>query len=117
VWQTACTRASIATVGLWDADSRLSHGPFSISASSGIITLTGAVDKSRVSYRLDVVATDDGSCCGSTTSRSRRGAVVVQVKDVNNNAPRFTRCSHYAPTVMESENVHTAVIQVVPGPS
>lgn len=94
------------------ADSRLSHGPFSITPSSGIITLTGALEKSGVSYRLEVVVTDDGSCCESGTSRSRRGTVVVQVKDVNNNAPRFMRCSHYSPTVMEMDNVGTSVIQV-----
>jgi len=93
------------------------YGPFSISPSSGIITLTGAVDKSRVFYRLEVVVTDDGSCCEATTSRSRRGAVVVQVKDVNNNAPRFTRCAHYSPTVMENDNVGTTVIQVRPSPA
>ena len=56
--------------------------------------------------------TDDGSCCDSGNSRSRRGAVVVQVKDVNNNAPRFPDCSHYLPTVMEKENVGTTVIRV-----
>ena len=65
-----------------------------------------------MSYRLEVVVTDDGSCCKSGTSRSRRGAVVVQVKDVNNNAPRFPDCSLYSPTVTENENVGTTVIQV-----
>ena len=95
------------------ADKRLTYGPFSISRSSGIITLSGAVEKSRVSYRLEVMATDDGSCCESSTSRSRRGTVVVLVKDVNNNAPRFTRCAQYAPTVMENDNVASAVIQVL----
>ena len=65
-----------------------------------------------MSYRLDVVVTDDGSCCEAGTSRSRRGAVVVQVKDVNNNAPRFPDCSLYAPTVMETENVGTTVMRV-----
>lgn len=95
------------------ADNQLTYGPFSIAPSSGIITLIGEVEKSRVSYRLEVVVTDDGSCCESGTSRSRRGAVVVQVKDVNNNAPRFPDCSLYSPTVMENENVGTTVIQVV----
>ena len=71
------------------------------------------MEKSRVSYRLEVVVSDDGSCCDSGTSRSRRGAVIVQVKDVNNNAPRFPDCSVYAPTVMERANVGTTVIQVV----
>jgi len=93
-------------------DNQLNYGPFSISPSSGIITLIGSVEKSRVSYRLEVVVTDDGGCCEAGTSRSRRGSVIVQVKDVNNNAPRFPDCSRYAPTVMEKQNVGTTVIQV-----
>lgn len=97
---------------MYAADNQLNSGPFSIAPSSGIITLVGSVEKSRVSYRLEVVVTDDGSCCESGTSRSRHGAVVVQVKDVNNNAPRFPNCPVYSPTVMENENVATSVIQV-----
>jgi len=79
---------------------------------SGIMTLVGPVDKSRVSYRLNVTATDNGRCCGGTTSRASRGVVVFDVKDINNNAPRFTDCSSYNPTVLEKNDVGTYVIQV-----
>ena len=45
------------------AGGSLVSGPFSIEANSGIITLVGDLDKSKVSYLLNVTATDDGSCC------------------------------------------------------
>jgi len=93
---------------------RLVEHPFSIEASSGIITLVGSLDKSRVSYTLNVTATDNGRCCGGTTSKASRGVVVFDVKDINNNAPRFADCSSYSPTVLEKENVGTFVIQVQP---
>jgi len=48
----------------------------------------------------------------TTTSRASRGLVVFDVKDINNNAPRFTDCSSYSPTVLEKDNVGTFVIQV-----
>ena len=90
----------------------LVEGPFSVDPKSGIITLVGALDKTHVSYRLNITATDNGRCCGGTTSRSSRGVVVIEIKDVNNNAPRFPDCATYRPTVMEKENVGTSVIQV-----
>jgi hypothetical protein len=94
------------------AGNQLSYGPFSIDRSSGIITLVGSLEKSRVTYRLDVAVTDDGRCCGSGVSRMRRGTVIVEVRDINNNAPRFPDCASYAPVVMEKENVGISVIQV-----
>ena len=36
---------------------------------------------------------------------------MFDVKDINNNAPRFTDCSSYNPTVLEKDNVGTFVIQ------
>jgi len=102
-----------SVVGVWHAGGPLVEGPFSIDPKSGIITLVGALDKSHGSYRLNVTATDNGRCCGGTTSRSSRGVVVIEIKDVNNNAPRFPDCSTYKPVVMEKENVGTSVIQVL----
>lgn len=90
----------------------LTDGPFSIDARSGIITLMSTLDKSRVAYRLNVTATDNGRCCGGATSRSSRGVVIIEVKDVNNNAPKFLDCATYNPVVLENENVGTPVIQV-----
>ncbi len=92
---------------------RLLEGPFSIDPKSGIITLIGMLDKTRVSYILNVTATDNGRCCGGTTSRTSRGVVVIEIKDINNNAPRFVDCATYKPSVMENENVGTSVIQVM----
>jgi len=93
--------------------SPLVEGPFSIDPKSGIITLDGSLDKAHVSYRLNITATDNGGCCGGTTSRSSRGVVVIEIKDVNNNAPKFPDCSTYKPVVTEKENVGTSVIQVL----
>ncbi len=91
---------------------RLTEGPFRIDPNSGIITLVGQLDKSKVMYRLNITATDNGRCCGGKTSRSNRGLVVVEVKDINNNAPRFPSCGEYKPTVLEREDVGTSVIRV-----
>ena len=37
---------------------------------------------------------------------------MVEIKDVNNNAPKFLECSSYNPVVMERENIGTFVIKV-----
>ena len=91
---------------------RFTDGPFNIDPKSGIITLVGIMDKSQVSYKLNITATDNGRCCGGTTSKSNKGLVIVEVKDINNNAPRFPNCGQYNPNIMEKENVGTSVIQV-----
>ena len=91
---------------------QLRHGPFRIDSTSGIISLVHALDKTKVSYKLNITATDDGRCCGSANSRSSHGVVIVEVKDINNNAPRFADCSNYNPTILEKENVGTFVIKV-----
>ena len=90
----------------------LADGPFNIDSKSGIITLVGSLSKSQVSYRLNITAKDNGRCCGGSTSRSSKGVVVIAIKDINNNAPRFPDCANYFPTVLEKENVGTFVIQV-----
>ena|SRR6218665_2355535 len=91
---------------------RLLSGPFSIEPKSGILTLVGLLEKSKVSYRLNVTAVDNGGCCGGTTSRRSNGLLSIEVKDINNNAPKFVDCAHFNPVVMERENVGTIVIQV-----
>ena len=91
---------------------RLTEGPFRIDPNSGIITLVGQLDKSKVMYKLNITATDNGRCCGGKTSRSSRGLVVVEVKDINNNAPRFPNCADYKPSVLERQDVGTSVIRV-----
>ena len=86
--------------------------PFSIDAKSGILTMVGALDKRKVSYKLNITATDNGRCCGGTFSRRNKELVIVEVKDVNNNAPKFPDCASYNPVVLERENVGTSVIRV-----
>lgn len=78
------------------------------------MTLVGSLDKSRVSYRLNITAMDDGQCCGDVTiQRHSQGLIIVEIKDINNNAPKFKDCATYAPVVLEKENVGTFVIQVI----
>jgi len=68
--------------------------------------------EARVSYGVNVTATDNGRCCGGTTSKASRGLVVFEVKQINNNAPRFSDCKSYSPTVPENDDIGTFVIQV-----
>jgi len=78
------------------------------------MTLVGSLDKSRVSYRLNITAIDDGQCCGDATiQRNSHGLIIVEIKDINNNAPKFRDCATYAPVVLEKENIGTFVIQVI----
>ena len=88
------------------------QGPFRIDRSSGIISLESHLDPDTVSYRLDILARDNGGCCGGYTSRTSHGLVIVEVKDINNNAPSFPDCGGYNPVVMEREAVGTPVITV-----
>lgn len=91
----------------------MTSGPFHIDPKSGIITLRGTLDKSKVVYKLNITAVDNGRCCGGQTSRRSKALVIVEIKDINNNAPRFPDCISYNPTVLEKEDVGTSVIQVV----
>ena len=103
------------------AGDRLTSGPFTIDPGVGILTLTRALDKSVASYRLNISATDNGRCCSAshdwpapaTRLTNREGVVIVEVKDINNNAPRFPGCTGYHPVAMEGDNVGTFVIQVL----
>ena len=94
------------------AGDRLEEPPFHIDHKSGIIKLIGDLDKRRVSYHLNITAVDDGSCCGGHKPRRSQGLVVIEVKDVNNNAPRFLNCNTYQPTVAENQDVGTSVTRV-----
>lgn len=78
------------------------------------MTLVTGLDKLKVSYRLNITAMDDGQCCGDATIlRNSQGLIIVEIKDINNNAPKFMDCATYAPVVLEKENVGTYVIQVI----
>ena len=49
------------------AGGMLGEGPFSIDPRTGIISLVGSLEKSLVSYRLNITDTDNGRCCGGST--------------------------------------------------
>ena len=91
---------------------RQATGPFRIDEQTGIITLFRRLDREREAYHLEVVATDDGSCCAGESSNSATGVVVVRVKDVNNHAPRFPDCDRLSPVVPEGQNTNTIVMKV-----
>ena len=87
------------------------NGPFRIDARSGLITLTNIIPAHVPSYTLNVTAYDDGSCCGGFPKLRSDSYVVVEIKDINNNNPRFPRCN-YDPHIMENMPVGTFVVQV-----
>ena len=87
-------------------------GPFRIDEQTGILSLVRHLEPEREEFHLEVVATDDGSCCAGVSSNSATGVVIVKVKDVNNNTPRFVDCERYNPIVDERQSVNTVVMQV-----
>ena len=77
-------------------------GPFSINATTGIITLTSALDReTQGSYSLRVSATD-----GVFTSTTNW---IVQVLDVNDNPPRFADDVSYAFEAAVGQEVGTVI--------
>lgn len=87
------------------------NGPFRIDARSGLITLTNIIPAHIPSYTLNITAYDDGSCCGGSPKLRSDSYVVVEIKDINNNNPRFPSCS-YAPHIMENMAPGTFVVRV-----
>ncbi|XP_071177027.1 neural-cadherin-like isoform X2 [Mytilus edulis] len=87
------------------------NGPFRIDARSGLITLTNIIPAHIPSYTLNITAYDDGSCCGGSPTLRSDSYVVVEIKDINNNNPRFPSCS-YAPHIMENMAPGTFVVRV-----
>ena len=52
---------------------------FNIQAESGLLTLTSAITNSDDRFKLDIVALDDGSCCGRGNTLSSTVRIFVQV--------------------------------------
>ncbi|XP_030621432.1 protocadherin Fat 1 [Chanos chanos] len=76
--------------------------PFTINPKTGLITTTGPVQADRVSkYEFDVV----------TNNKRTRAKVIVNIIDVNNNAPKFQRSSYEA-SVDENVPVGTSILTV-----
>ncbi|XP_072519612.1 protocadherin Fat 1 isoform X1 [Salminus brasiliensis] len=78
------------------------RNPFVINSNTGLITTVGPVQAERVSqYEFDVVTSD----------RRASAKVVVNVIDMNNNAPKFQQ-STYAASVDENVPIGTSVLAV-----
>jgi hypothetical protein len=77
---------------------------FGVFPNSGIIYLTGSLDRELESkYEVTLVATDNGS-----PSRSSTTTVALTVADVNDNAPKFAQ-EVYQFTVEEGRAAGTVV--------
>ncbi|KAG7212572.1 hypothetical protein KM043_012871 [Ampulex compressa] len=80
---------------------------FSIDSPSGDVSLVKPLDyESTRSYKIVIRAQDGGSPVRSNTTQ-----LLVHVKDVNDNAPRFYT-SHFQESVSENVPVHYSVLRV-----
>ena len=87
--------ASVATVkaiGLGTVTYSITSGntanKFTLDSTTGIITLTGALDyETATSYSLVITATDDGN--SDTTTKTNTATITINVQDTNDNDPVF----------------------------
>ena len=81
-------------------------GLFLIDPVSGIIKLTSDMSLVLIepSYILNISATDE--------VYSRHSVVRVNIKDINDHAPVFTKCTDYHPCIPENSPLGTTVLQV-----
>ena len=63
-------------------------------------------------YRLGIIATDDGACCGSTQTQSSTSTLTVNILTDNAVRPSFDNCQLLNPKVKE-EVTGATVIQVL----
>ncbi|XP_067355538.1 protocadherin Fat 4 isoform X4 [Channa argus] len=81
------------------------EGRFTIDPVSGMVSVAGALDReTKADYDLLVVAEDQGR-----PTRSATAALLVQVSDVNDNVPKFSKAK-YEVEVLESELVGTSLL-------
>lgn len=81
---------------------KLAKNPFAINADSGLITTAGPLHADSVGrYELEVVTSD----------RKAAAKVIIDVIDVNNNAPEFKQTSHRT-SVDENMPIGTSVLTV-----
>ena len=98
-----------ATASDEDADSAVSYSidpssPFTISATSGLVILTGSVDRELVdSYSLTITASDG--------VHSAAMSLRVEITDINDNTPEFAM-STYTVSVEENTLLGTPVLTV-----
>ncbi|XP_013408639.1 neural-cadherin isoform X2 [Lingula anatina] len=86
--------------------------PFRLDDNTGNIRLVGPIDANRANYILNVIATDDGACCGGGTRLTSEGVVIVEILDVVNSKPDFPDCASMNPSIVESAPPSTFVYQV-----
>ena len=81
--------------------------PFSISATSGVVSVTQMLDyETSIDYEIRVIAFDLG-----IPSLTSTATLSIQVIDVNDNAPVFS-LNEYAVSVSELHVIGTSVLQV-----
>ncbi|XP_040002206.1 protocadherin Fat 4 [Xiphias gladius] len=81
------------------------EGRFSIDPVSGMVSVAGALDReTKAEYSMLVVAEDQGR-----PARSATAALLVQVSDINDNVPEFSK-AEYQVEVSEAESVGTSLL-------
>lgn len=87
--------------------SLVSHPVFSVSPSTGQISLSSQLNRELIqNYTLQVTATDQGVNSRSTTQK-----LVILVEDINDNPPVFVP-SVYSKTVPEDAQIGTTLLRV-----
>lgn len=87
--------------------SLVSHPVFSVSPSTGQISLSSQLNRELIqNYTLQVTATDQGVNSRSTTQK-----LVILVEDINDNPPVFVP-SVYSKTVLEDAQIGTTLLRV-----
>ncbi|XP_062566539.1 neural-cadherin-like isoform X2 [Saccostrea cucullata] len=95
-----------------------SSSVFAIDRNSGQITITrpgSQIPDDVDSYKLTVIAKDDGSCCtgGTDTIHSETQEITINIVDSKNYRPQFVECSsYYNASILEEEPVGTYVLTV-----
>uniref|UniRef100_A0A3B4X9Z1 Cadherin domain-containing protein n=1 Tax=Seriola lalandi dorsalis TaxID=1841481 RepID=A0A3B4X9Z1_SERLL len=81
------------------------EGRFSVDPVSGVVSVAGALDReTKAEYNLQVVAEDQGR-----PARSSTATLLVQVSDINDNIPEFSKAEYQA-EVSEIESVGMSLL-------
>lgn len=83
------------------------QGKFSMDPVSGMVSVAAALDReTKAEYNLQVVAEDQGR-----PARSSTAALLVQVSDINDNVPKFSK-AEYDVEVVETKSVNTNLLSL-----
>ncbi|XP_031732532.1 fat-like cadherin-related tumor suppressor homolog [Anarrhichthys ocellatus] len=81
------------------------EGRFSVDPASGMVSVAGALDReTKAEYNLLVLAEDRGR-----PSRSATASLLVQVSDINDNVPKFSK-AEYQLEVLETQSAGTSLL-------